>query len=169
MLVTFFQGGSRQKNIGWALCSNDDVIKSMTSLLLLHSTKILGGHVPPVPPCDYPLQLSDSFIDYTKRPTDLQNSIQEGFMSKQSFSEKNSKFRFPPLSSMTLLRQDMGKCRFFLLDLLRFELGLLQKMTHCRSQTQCDISLICCLLFLFSIQHHNKSNTKFIKRRDTIH
>ena len=94
---------------------------------------------------------------------------QEGFMSKQSFSEKNSKFRFPPLSSMTLLRQDMGKCRFFLLDLLRFGLGLLQKMTHCRSQTQCDISLICCLLFLFSIQHHNKSNTQFIKRRDTIH
>ena len=86
-------------------------------------------------------------------------------MSKQSFSEKNSKFRFPPLSSMTLFRQDMGKCRFFLLDLLRFELGLLQKMTHCRSQTQCDISLICCLLFLFSIQHHNKSNTQFIKRR----
>jgi len=59
----------------------------------------------------------------------------------------------------------MGKCRFFLLDLLRFELGLLQKMTHCRSQTQCDTSLISCLLFLFSIQHHNKSITQFIKRR----
>jgi len=28
------QGGLWHKNIGWALCSNDDVIISMTSLLL---------------------------------------------------------------------------------------------------------------------------------------
>ena len=39
------QGGRRPVNIGWALCSNNDVTKSMTSLLLLCLAKILVGHV----------------------------------------------------------------------------------------------------------------------------
>ena len=41
------QGGSRQNNIGWALCSNDDVIMLMTSLLLFNPAKHWVGRGPP--------------------------------------------------------------------------------------------------------------------------
>ena len=44
------QGGRRQENIGGAPCSDDDVIISMTSLLLIYFGKILGGPGPPRPP-----------------------------------------------------------------------------------------------------------------------
>jgi len=43
------QGGSRQRNSGWAAYSNDDVIKSMTSLLLMWFAKKVGGPRPPRP------------------------------------------------------------------------------------------------------------------------
>ena len=50
MVYSSQQGGRHQKNIGWALCSNDDVIISMTSLLLIFPSKILGGLKPPLAP-----------------------------------------------------------------------------------------------------------------------
>ena len=49
------QGGRRQKNIGWALNSDDDVMMSMTSLLLNYISQNIGwarahpAH-PPAPP-----------------------------------------------------------------------------------------------------------------------
>ena len=49
----FFQGGSREFYFGWAAHSNDDVIISMTSLLLLWPSKYWGGQLPPCPPTDY--------------------------------------------------------------------------------------------------------------------
>ena len=47
------QGGSRQNNTGWALCSNDDVIMLMTSLLLFNPAKHWVGRGPPGPPARY--------------------------------------------------------------------------------------------------------------------
>ena len=41
--VPYFQWGSRQNDTGWALCSNDDVIMLMTSLLLLCPDDNVGG------------------------------------------------------------------------------------------------------------------------------
>ena len=41
------QGGRHEKNIGGALCSDDDVTKAMTSLLPIFPAKILGGPGPP--------------------------------------------------------------------------------------------------------------------------
>ena len=37
------QGGNRQNDTGWTLCSNDDIIMLMTSLLLLYPAKIVDG------------------------------------------------------------------------------------------------------------------------------
>jgi len=44
---TFLAGRAPSKNIGWALCSDDDFIISMTSLLLIFHSKIGGGLKPP--------------------------------------------------------------------------------------------------------------------------
>ena len=43
MKMHIFRGGRRQKSFGGALCSNDDVIIVMTSLLLQSPAKILVG------------------------------------------------------------------------------------------------------------------------------
>ena len=49
------QGGRHYKNIGWALCSDNDVTKTMTSLLPILPAKILGGgRAPPAPPSGHP-------------------------------------------------------------------------------------------------------------------
>ena len=52
---TFNQGGRHEKNIGGALCSDNDVTKAMTSLLPIFPAKILGGPGPPGPPVATPL------------------------------------------------------------------------------------------------------------------
>ena len=60
------QGGRHDKNIGRALCSDDDVTKTMTSLLPIFHTKILGGaRAPLAPPVATPLPVSEKTSIFT--------------------------------------------------------------------------------------------------------
>ena len=56
--ITIHQEGSRQTIGGGSTCSNDDVINSMTSLLLPYSAQKVGGQLTPLTPLDLPGQKS---------------------------------------------------------------------------------------------------------------
>ena len=95
------QGGSWQNNTGWALCSNDDVIMLMTSLLLLYPVKIVGGPRPtrPLPPwvqanisatrfTEWVIQAC--FFDFSLKTQPIQNS--EITKNSAKFCQNSAKF-----------------------------------------------------------------------------